>query len=210
MNADFTAAELAFQAEVREFLAKEFPAELKQKVDNRIRLSKDEIVGWQKILYKKGWMAPNWPQEYGGTGWTATQKYIFSTEMGLVGAPEPTPFGVTMVAPVIMAYGNEEQKQRFLPRILKSQDWWCQGYSEPGAGSDLAALKTKAELDGDDYIVNGAKVWTTYAQYADWIFCLVRTDASGKRQDGISFLLTDIQRGLGIYCVWLFRAFSQR
>ena len=120
MNADFTAAELAFQAEVREFLANEFPAELKQKVDNRIRLSKDEIVGWQKILYKKGWMAPNWPQEYGGTGWTATQKYIFSTEMGLVGAPEPTPFGVTMVAPVIMAYGNEEQKQRFLPEDRKS------------------------------------------------------------------------------------------
>ena len=159
MNADFTASELAFQAEVREFLANEFPAELKQKVDNRIRLSKDEIVGWQKILYKKGWMAPNWPQEYGGTGWTATQKYIFSTEMGLVGAPEPTPFGVTMVAPVIMAYGNEEQKQRFLPDILESNVWWCQGYSEPNAGSDLASLKTMAVRDGDDYVVNGNKTW---------------------------------------------------
>ena len=193
MNADFTAAELAFQAEVREFLANEFPAELKQKVDKRIRLSKDEIVGWQKILHKKGWMAVNWPQEFGGTGWTATQKYIFSTEMGLVGAPEPTPFGVTMVAPVIMAYGSEEQKQRFLPDILESNVWWCQGYSEPNAGSDLASLKTMAVRDGDDYVVNGNKTWNTYGQYADWIFCLVRTDRSDKHK-GISFLLYPMEQ----------------
>lgn len=193
MNADFTAEELAFQAEVREFLANEFPAELKAKVDKRIRLSKDEIVAWQKILHKKGWMAPNWPQEYGGTGWTPTQKYIFSTEMGLVGAPEPTPFGVTMVAPVIMAYGTEEQKQRFLPDILESNVWWCQGYSEPNAGSDLASLKTMAVRDGDHYVVNGNKTWNTYGQYADWIFCLVRTDNSVKKQEGISFLLIDMK-----------------
>jgi hypothetical protein len=193
LNADFTAEELAFQEEVREFLQNEFPRELKEKVDANIRLSKDELVRWQKILYKKGWVAPNWPEEYGGTGWTPTQKYIFANEMGRIGAPEPVPFGLKMVAPVIMTYGTEEQKQRFLPDILESNVWWCQGYSEPNAGSDLASLKTTAVRDGDEYIVNGSKTWNTYGQYADWIFCLVRTDNTAKKQEGISFLLIDMK-----------------
>lgn len=193
MNAEFTAEELAFQKEVREFMQHDFPAEMKQKIDANIRLSKDETVRWQKILYKKGWAAPNWPEEFGGTGWTPTQKYIFATEMGLVGAPEPVPFGMKMVAPVIMAYGNAEQKQRFLPDILQSNVWWCQGYSEPNSGSDLASLKTTAVRDGDHYIVNGSKTWNTYGQFADWIFCLVRTDNTVKKQEGISFLLIDMK-----------------
>ena len=192
MNADFSTEELAFESEVREFLDAEFPRAYRDKVDANIRLSKDELVNWQKILYRKGWAAPNWPQEYGGTGWSATQKYIFATEMGLIGAPEPVPFGMKMVAPVLMAYGSDEQKQRFLPDILESNVWWCQGYSEPNAGSDLASLKMSAVRDGDEYIVNGTKTWNTYGQYADWIFCLVRTDNSVKKQEGISFLLIDM------------------
>jgi alkylation response protein AidB-like acyl-CoA dehydrogenase len=193
LNADFTAEELAFQEEVRTFLQQEFPQEFKAKVDAGIRLTKEETVRWQKILYKKGWAAPNWPAEYGGTGWTATQKYIFATEMGLIGAPEPVAFGMKMVAPVIMTYGTEEQKQRFLPDILESNVWWCQGYSEPNSGSDLASLKTTAVRDGDEYVVNGSKTWNTYGQYADWIFCLVRTDSTVKKQEGISFLLIDMK-----------------
>ncbi|MXX05710.1 MAG: pimeloyl-CoA dehydrogenase large subunit [Gammaproteobacteria bacterium] len=193
MNADFTPEDLAFRDEVREFLQNEFPAEMREKVDAGIRLSKDEIVRWQKILYEQGWAAPNWPVEFGGTGWTATQKHIFAMEMGLIGAPEPVPFGMKMVAPVLMAYGSEEQQQRFLPDILQSNVWWCQGYSEPNSGSDLASLKTSAVRDGDDYIVNGSKTWNTYGQYADWIFCLVRTDTTVKKQEGISFLLIDMK-----------------
>ena len=193
MNADFTAEDLAFQDEVRTFLQNEFPAEYRGKIDANIRLSKEEIINWQKILYKKGWAAPSWPEEYGGTGWSQIQKHIFETEMGLIGAPEPVPFGSKMVAPVIMAYGNDEQKQRFLPDILESNVWWCQGYSEPNAGSDLASLKTSAVREGNHYIVNGAKTWNTYGQYADWIFCLVRTDNTVKKQEGISFLLIDMK-----------------
>ena len=193
MNADFTAEELEFQKEVRHFLESEFPDDIKHKVDNGIRLEKDDYVRWQKILYKKGWVAPNWPVEYGGTGWTPTQKYIFAMEMGLYGAMEPVAFGVKMVAPVIYSFGSEEQKQRFLPDILQSNVWWCQGYSEPNAGSDLAAVKTTAVRDGDHYVVNGTKTWTTLGQYADWIFCLVRTDTTVKKQEGISFLLIDMK-----------------
>ena len=193
MNVDFTNEELAFQSEVREFLQNEFPADLKAKVDANVRLSKDDLVRWQKILYKQGWAAPSWPEEYGGTGWSPTQRHIFATELGLIGAPEPVPFGMKMVAPVIMSYGSEEQKQRFLPDILASNVWWCQGYSEPNAGSDLASLKTTAVRDGDEYVVNGAKTWNTYGQYADWIFCLVRTDNTVKKQEGISFLLIDMK-----------------
>lgn len=192
MNAEFTVEEQAFQAEVRVFFKNEFPAEYRSKVDGNIRLSKEEIVNWQKILFKKGWAAPSWPVEHGGTGWTQTQRHIFSTEMGLVGAPEPVPFGMKMVAPVIMAYGSEEQKQRFLPDILASNVWWCQGYSEPNSGSDLASLKTSAVRVGDEYVINGSKTWNTYGQYADWIFCLVRTDTTVKKQEGISFLLIDM------------------
>ncbi|MGI9252014.1 MAG: acyl-CoA dehydrogenase family protein [Pseudohongiellaceae bacterium] len=194
MNAEFTPEELEFQKEVRQFLKQEFPPELRAKVDNDIRFTRDDYVRWQKTLYKKGWAAPNWPKEHGGPGWTPTQKYIFATEMGLIGAPEPIPFGLKMVAPVLMAYGTDEQKQRFLPDILASNVWWCQGYSEPNAGSDLASLKTTAIRDGDDYIVNGAKTWNTYGQYADWMFCLVRTDnTAAKRQEGISFILIDMK-----------------
>jgi alkylation response protein AidB-like acyl-CoA dehydrogenase len=192
VNAEFTAEEQAFQAEVRIFFENEFPSEYRDKVNANIRLSKEEIVNWQKILFKKGWAAPSWPVEHGGTGWTQTQRHIFSTEMGLVGAPEPVPFGMKMVAPVIMAYGSDEQKQRFLPDILASNVWWCQGYSEPNSGSDLASLKTSAIRDGDEYVINGSKTWNTYGQYADWIFCLVRTDTTVKKQEGISFLLIDM------------------
>lgn len=193
MNADFTAEELEFQKEVQDFLKAEFPQDIKHKVDNGIKLEKDDFVRWQKILHKKGWVAPNWPEEYGGTGWNATQKYIFGLEMGLYGAMEPVAFGVKMVAPVIYSYGSEEQKQRFLPDILESNVWWCQGYSEPNAGSDLASLKTTAVREGDHYVVNGTKTWNTLGQHADWIFCLVRTDSTVKKQEGISFLLIDMK-----------------
>ena len=192
MNAEFTEQELAFQDEVRTFLQSEFPKDYRSKIDANIRLSKEEIVDWQKILYRKGWAASSWPEEFGGTGWSQIQKHIFANEMGLIGAPEPVPFGMKMVAPIIMAYGSDEQKARFLPDILESNVWWCQGYSEPNAGSDLASLKTSAVRDGDHYVVNGAKTWNTYGQYADWIFCLVRTDNSVKKQEGISFLLIDM------------------
>ena len=192
MNAEFTEQELAFQDEVRTFLQSEFPKDYRSKIDANIRLSKEEIVDWQKILYRKGWAASSWPKEFGGTGWSQIQKHIFANEMGLIGAPEPVPFGMKMVAPIIMAYGSDEQKARFLPDILESNVWWCQGYSEPNAGSDLASLKTSAVRDGDHYVVNGAKTWNTYGQYADWIFCLVRTDNSVKKQEGISFLLIDM------------------
>jgi alkylation response protein AidB-like acyl-CoA dehydrogenase len=146
----------------------------------------------KKKLHAKGWIAPGWPKEYGGTGWTSTQKFIYETERGLAGIPDVVPFGLKMVAPVIYTFGSEEQKARFLPGILSSDDWWCQGYSEPGAGSDLAALSTSADYAGDNYIVNGRKIWTTFAQYADWIFCLVRTSKGIRRQEGISFLLIDM------------------
>ncbi len=193
MNVAFTAEELEFKNAVRAFLEAEFPADIRAKVDGRIRLDKEDYVRWQKILYRKGWAAPNWPVEYGGTGWTAIQKYIFAEEMARVGAPEPVAFGIKMVAPVIFTYGSEEQRQRFLPDILASNVWWCQGYSEPNAGSDLASLKTSAVLDGDHYVVNGTKTWNTLGQYADWIFCLVRTDHTAKKQEGITFLLIDMK-----------------
>ncbi|HEY6130472.1 MAG TPA: acyl-CoA dehydrogenase family protein, partial [Halioglobus sp.] len=184
-------SDLAFQAEVRKFLAEAWDEKL-QATCNNLATMKEGVVEWQQRLYRKGWMAPHWPLEYGGTHWSVTQTYIYNAERAAVGAPVAVAFGVTMVASVIIAYGNDEQKARFLPRILRSEDWWCQGYSEPGAGSDLASLTTHAERQGDDYIVNGSKIWTTYAQYADWIFCLVRTDNSGRKQEGITFLLIDM------------------
>ncbi len=174
MDTAYSPEDLAFRDEVRGFFEEAYTPELQARL--RSPEYKTAIEDWQRKLYEKGWVAPNWPAEYGGTGWTATQKYIYETERSLAGIPNVVPFGLVMVANVIMAYGTDEQKEYFLPRILKSEDWWCQGYSEPGSGSDLASLKTKAERDGDDFIINGAKIWTTYAQYADWIFCLVRTD----------------------------------
>jgi hypothetical protein len=193
MSIAFSNEELAFRDEVGTFLQERFPADLREKQQRGIVLSKDEIVRWQKILFARGWAAVNWPVEYGGTGWSAIQKYIFANELALANAPDMVPFGVKMVAPVIYTFGNEEQKARFLPDILQSNVWWCQGYSEPGAGSDLASLKTRADRRGDRYIVNGTKTWTTLGHYADWIFCLVRTNTDvARRQDGISFLLIDM------------------
>ncbi len=194
MNIDFTTEELDFQAEVREFLQTEMPADIQNKVQNGLHLGKEDFVAWQKILHKKGWAGTNWPVEHGGTGWTSTQKYIWDNECAISKAPRVVPFGLKMVAPVIYTYGNEEQKKRFLPDILASNVWWCQGYSEPNAGSDLASLKTTAVREGDEYVVNGTKTWTTMGQYADWIFCLVRTGASDvKNQAAISFLLIDMK-----------------
>ena len=191
MDIAFSAEDLAFREDVRTFFAEQFSPELQTRM--RSNDFKAAIVDWQKKLYDRGWIAPNWPVEFGGTGWTATQKYIYETERSEAGIPPTIPFGLSMVGPVIYQFGNQEQKDYFLPRVLKSEDWWCQGYSEPGAGSDLAALKTKAERDGDDFIINGAKIWTTYAQYADWIFVLVRTSNEGKKQEGITFLLCEMK-----------------
>ena len=194
MDINFSAEDVAFRDEVREFFDKEYDSEVsKRQADNHSSDYKSSIVAWQKKLHAKGWIAPDWPVEYGGTGWSSTKKYIYETERGLAGIPDVIPFGLKMVAPVIYTFGTEEQKARFLPRILSSDDWWCQGYSEPGAGSDLAALTTSAEYAGDNYIVNGRKIWTTLAQFADWIFCLVRTSKGVRRQEGISFLLIDMK-----------------
>ena len=194
MHVRFTGEELAFRDEVRAFFADAIPADIRRKQDEKIPLDREDHVRFQKILYEKGWAAPNWPVEYGGTGWNATQKYIFATELAAANAPAIIPFGLGMVGPVIYTYGSDEQKERFLHDILASNVWWCQGYSEPGAGSDLASLKTRADLAGDRYIVNGTKTWTTLGQHADWIFCLVRTRSDvARRQEGISFLLIDMQ-----------------
>ncbi|MDZ7781623.1 MAG: acyl-CoA dehydrogenase family protein [Halioglobus sp.] len=192
MDTRFSEQDLAFRDEVRAFLAEAWDEELKARVGN-LQTMKEGMIEWQHRLNAQGWMAPNWPVEHGGTGWSVTQTFIFNSERAAAGAPDVMPFGVVMVAPVIIAYGNDEQKSRFLPRILSSEDWWCQGYSEAGAGSDLASVKTRADRDGDDYVVNGSKIWTTYAQYANWIFCLVRTDSSGRKQEGITFLLIDME-----------------
>ncbi|MCV6624790.1 MAG: acyl-CoA dehydrogenase family protein [Cellvibrionaceae bacterium] len=193
MNIDFTAEELEFQREVRTFFEENYPKDIQEKIKNNIHPTKDDFIRWQKILNDKGWLAENWPVEYGGTGWSPTQKYIVQQEKARAHVLGTIPFGVTMVAPVIYTYGSEEQKKRFLPDILESNAWWCQGYSEPGAGSDLAALKTSAVRDGDDYIVNGTKTWTTLGHWAEWMFCLVRTDPDApKKQQGISFILIDM------------------
>lgn len=194
MDTRFTEEELAFQAEVREFFANIMDEDLLALLDGAEASPtfKEGMVEYQRRLNARGWMAPGWPVEYGGQDWSVTQHFIFNSERGKAGAPAPIPFGVTMVAPVIYTYGTDEQKARFLPRILNSDDTWCQGYSEPGAGSDLASLQCKAEREGDEYIVNGSKIWTSIAHAADWIFCLVRTDNSGRKQEGISFLLIDM------------------
>ncbi|MBM3598227.1 MAG: pimeloyl-CoA dehydrogenase large subunit [Alphaproteobacteria bacterium] len=192
MRIKLDAAHERFRDEVRGFLDKAVPADIRERCELGKRMTKDDYVRWQTILYKQGWVAPGWPKEHGGPGWTTLQRAIFDTELGATPAPPVIAFGVTMVGPVIIKFGSPAQKAHFLPRILKSEDWWCQGYSEPDAGSDLAGLKTRAVSDGDDYIVNGSKTWTTYAQYADMMFCLVRTGSDGKKQEGISFLLIDM------------------
>lgn len=183
----------AFRAEVRAFLAEKLPADLRHKVLEHKRLKKEDFLRWQSILRRRGWAAPNWPSEYGGTGWSLAQRLVFDDECAIAGAPETVPFGLRMVAPVLMKYGTPQQKDRYLPRILSGEDWWCQGYSEPESGSDLASLRTCAELKDGEFIVHGQKTWTTYAQYADMMFCLVRTDPQAKAQAGISFLLIDMR-----------------
>ena len=194
MDLNYSAEELAFRDEVRAWLGANLPPELRDKVESYAHLSKEELLRWHRILAKKGWVAPAWPREWGGTGWNVVQRYIFEEELGYAGSPALIPFGLAMCGPVLLRFGTEAQKQRFLPRIYDGDDFWCQGYSEPGSGSDLASLKTSAARRGDHYVVNGQKIWTTLAHYADWIFCLVRTDSgTSKRQEGISFLLMDMK-----------------
>ena len=194
MDLTFSDQDRAFQSDVRSWLELAWPQEMRDKQSRSAlgKLSKDDLVGWQKRLSEKGWAATNWPTEYGGAAFTPTQSYIFDLERARVGAPGVVPFGITMVAPVIMKFGTDEQKAKFLPKILNSDIWFCQGYSEPGSGSDLASLKTKAEDMGDHFVINGVKTWTTMAQYADWMFCLVRTSNEDIRQLGISFILIDM------------------
>ncbi|MEA2800829.1 MAG: hypothetical protein QOG78_3690 [Rhodospirillaceae bacterium] len=195
MRLAFNDEELAFQREVRDWITANMPPEVAEE-SRRSRtshVSKERLLQWQKKLAGKGWLCPNWPKEYGGPGWNSTQKFIFEMEMARADSPYLSSFSIKMVAPVLMKYGSPAQKQRFLPKIAAAEELWCQGYSEPGSGSDLASLRTKAVREGDHYIVNGQKIWTTNAHYADWIFCLVRTSNEGKRQEGISFLLIDMK-----------------
>ena len=193
MNLNFSNEDLKFKEEVRNFINENLNPSTKKKIEIGHHINKDEMFDWQTKLYKKGWMAPSWPQEYGGTGWSVTQRYIFDEECGAASAPTVLPFGVTMVAPVIIKYGTEEQKNYYLPKILSTEHWWCQGYSEPGSGSDLASLSTKAEKVEGGYKINGTKTWTTMAHYADMMFVLVRTNSDCKPQEGISFMLLDMK-----------------
>jgi len=195
MDLAFSADERAFQQEVRDWITANMPPEVAEE-SRRSRsshVSKERLLQWQKKLAAKGWLCPNWPKEHGGTGWNSTQKFIFEMEMARADSPYLSSFSLKMVAPVLMKYGSEAQKKRFLPKIAAAEELWCQGYSEPGSGSDLASLRTKAERQGDHYVVNGQKIWTTNAHWADWMFCLVRTSNEGKRQEGISFLLIDMK-----------------
>ena len=193
MDLNFTPEEEAFRAEVQAFLKDKLPARIANKVKAGQRLTKADQDEWHAILNERGWLANHWPEEYGGPGWGAVEKFIFDTECALAGGPRIVPFGVNMLGPVLIKFGNEAQKKYWLPRILSGEDWWCQGYSEPGAGSDLASVKTTAVRQGAHYIVNGQKTWTTQGQHANMIFCLVRTDREAKAQSGISFLLVDMK-----------------
>lgn len=193
MDLRYTEEQLAFRDEVRAFLKENLPEEIRTRLIDGEKVCKEDLVFWSRVLNEKGWAVPHWPVAYGGTGWDPMKQYIFLEETQKWPAPQPLAFGVNMVGPVIATFGNEAQKAHYLPRIANLDDWWCQGFSEPGAGSDLASLKTRAVRDGDHYVVNGQKTWTTLAQYADWIFCLVRTDPEAKKQAGISFLLIDMK-----------------
>jgi alkylation response protein AidB-like acyl-CoA dehydrogenase len=198
MDLSYTPEQDQFRSEVRSWITEAMPATMKQHAEDGVNFENSEVMEWHKILYAKGWAAPGWPVEVGGTGWDVAQRSIFQEECVRANAPALSPFGLAMVGPLIIQYGNDEQKKRFLPQILAGEEIWCQGYSEPNAGSDLANLQLRAESDGDDYILNGQKTWTTYAQYADWIFVLCRTSSEGKKQEGISFLLVDIKNTDGI------------
>jgi len=193
MDLNYTPADDAFRADIRAWLGANLPPALRDKVLQHKRLNREDYASWHALIGARGWSAPAWPAEYGGPGWNATQRHIWDEECARAGAPMVLPFGVSMVAPVLMKYGNDAQKRHYLPRILDGTDWWCQGYSEPGAGSDLASLRTRAQRVGDHYVVNGQKTWTTLGQHADMMFCLVRTDGEAKKQEGISFLLIDMK-----------------
>jgi alkylation response protein AidB-like acyl-CoA dehydrogenase len=193
MDVDFTPEDLAFRNEVRSFIEKNYPAHLRD-LESRDQITKEDFLLWQKVLFKQGWGAPNWPKQHGGPGWTPTQRYIFQEECARAETIPIPPFGPSMLAPVLMAFGSDKQKAHYLPRIINGTDFWCQGYSEPGAGSDLASLKTKAERQGDHWVINGQKTWTTLGHFADWIFVLCRTDPKAKKpQEGISFILVDMK-----------------
>lgn len=194
MELAMAAEDAAFRDEVRAFLDTHLTDELREagRLTTSVFTDRDYNLKWHKILYEKGWVAPNWPEEYGGTGWSEMQKYIWSSECARAQTPNLSPMGLRMCGPVIMKYGTQEQKDFYLPRILAGEDYWCQGYSEPGSGSDLASLQCKAVREGDEYVINGTKIWTTHAHFANRMFCLVRTDASGKPQQGITFLLIDM------------------
>jgi pimeloyl-CoA dehydrogenase large subunit len=200
MDLSYSKEEMEFREEVRDFFQTAVPKETRRKLLEGRHLSKEDMVTWQRILNKKGWAVPHWPVQWGGTGWDSVRLYIYNEEMQLAPAPQPLAFNTSMLGPVLYNVASEEQKKYYLPRIANLDDWWCQGFSEPGAGSDLASLKTKAERKGDVYVVNGQKTWTTLAQNADMIFCLVRTDPNAKnRQSGISFLLIDMKsRGITV------------
>ena len=193
MDLNYSPADDAFRADIRAWLDANLPQALRTKVLDHKRLSRDDYASWHKLLGTRGWSVVAWPKEHGGPGWNATQRHIWDEECARIGAPGVLPFGVSMVAPVLMKYGSDAQKAHYLPRILDGTDWWCQGYSEPGSGSDLASLRTRAERQGDHYVVNGQKTWTTLGQFADMMFCLVRTDNGAKKQEGISFLLIDMK-----------------
>ncbi|RMH38455.1 MAG: pimeloyl-CoA dehydrogenase large subunit [Deltaproteobacteria bacterium] len=194
MDLSFTREHIAFRDEVRAWIQQAMPPAIRAKAAVGASFDMDEVMQWHRILYEKGWVAPHWPKEYGGTGWDATRRFLFREELEMSGAPNLSPFGLSMVGPLLIQFGSDAQKARFLPKILSGEEVWCQGYSEPNAGSDLASLQCRADDDGaGHFVVNGQKTWTTYAQYADWIFCLVRTDSSGKKQEGISFLLIDMK-----------------
>src|SRR6202140_4160847 len=193
MDLRFNDEETAFRDEVRSFFKKTLPENIRRKMVEGKKIGKEDIVTWQRILNKKGWAVSHWATEWGGTGWSPVKQYIFLDEMQQAPAPSPLQFGVYMVGPVIIAFGNEAQKKKFLPRIANIDDWWCQGFSEPGSGSDLASLKTTAKRPVNHYAANGQKTWTTLAQHADWIFCLCRTDPAAKKQSGISFILIDMK-----------------
>jgi alkylation response protein AidB-like acyl-CoA dehydrogenase len=194
MDIDFSPEDMAFQQEVRTWFKAHTPSDLKRKTVTGEMLQKNDIVQWQRRLDGQGWLVTGWPKEHGGPGWTPTQRYIFDLERAAASAPVGLSMGVIMLGPVLIAFGTPEQKAQYLPRIRRCEDWWCQGYSEPGAGSDLASLKTTAVADGSDYIINGSKIWTTYAHWATHMFCLVRTANTGKKQEGISFLLIEMDR----------------
>jgi len=192
MKITYTPEEESFRQTVRAFVEAELDPGTRKKILNGLNLAKADYVNWHKKLAARGWACADWPKEHGGTGWTPMQHFIFEHETSSAGAPGLMPFGPEMVAPVVWTFGNEAQKKQHLPGILSGDVWWCQGYSEPNSGSDLASLRTRAELKGDHYVVNGGKTWTTLAQWADWMFCLTRTDSSGKKQEGITFLLIDM------------------